>query len=106
MAFKCGKCKGSHNLASEGRACYANGYPCTWTVEIDTEDGPGYVDCGAWAIETDRGFTCAAGHSHVRCEIRAQEGWEYADGVPEARNLMKYGIFPVLMNGTGPAFLT
>jgi hypothetical protein len=104
MAFKCGNCKGSHVLAAEGRACYAgNRYPCYWLIEVDTEDGPSVVECGAWAIETNRGFTCEAGHSHVNCEIRAREGWDYASDPFEARNLMKYGTFPMTMDGTGPA---
>lgn len=105
MAFKCGKCKGSHEFAKEGRACYegVDLYRCDWLIEIATEDGPAIVDCGAWAIGTDRGFTCEAGHSHVNCEIRSREGWDYADGPHEAKNMAKYGIFPMTMDGTGPA---
>lgn len=104
MAFKCGKCKGSHDLAAQGRACYEGlRYPCTWLVQIDTEDGPATVDCGAWATETDRGFTCEAGHSHVRAEICDREGWAYASDPLEAKQLAKYGVFPMLMDGTGPS---
>lgn len=104
MAFRCGKCKGLHRLAAQGRACYAgNRYPCHWLIEIDTEDGPSVVECGAPATETERGFTCEAGHSHVYCEIRSREGWDYASDPQEAKLLMKAGTFPMTMDGTGPS---
>lgn len=108
MAFKCGNCKEKHLHAEDGRACYAGKSvpvvgPCTWLVEDYGEDGPFTRDCGAEAVYDERGFRCAAGHSHVNAEYRAREGWDYAHDPFEARNLMKAGTFPMTMDGTGPS---
>lgn len=104
MAFKCGKCKESHDLAAEGRACYAGDlFTCHWMIEIPTEDGLAIVDCGAWAIATDRGFSCRAGHSHVNAETAWREGWGYADGPYDAKSMMMAGVFPMKMDGSGPS---
>lgn len=107
-SITCGKCKELHRSAAAVRACYAGATiaPCDWLVERFT---PGeYVgdegdwlegvtlveDCGAEAIYDDRGFTCDAGHSHVRAEIRNAEGWEYAEDADEASRLTKAGVEP------------
>lgn len=104
VAFICGKCKGKHNRREEGRACYEGRlFDCVWYVLAYNEDGPCERPCGAPAIATERGFTCAAGHSHVDAEVRAQEGWDYAHDPQEARQLMKAGTFPMTMDGTRPS---
>lgn len=105
----CGKCRQTHASVDAVRACYAGATiaPCTWLVErtytfVDEEtgewwggeDGPTIEDCGAEAIYTDRGFECAAGHSHVTAEIRFAEGWDYAEDAMEAAQLSKYGTEP------------
>lgn len=105
----CGSCKTRHSSAAAVKACYAGATiaPCTWLVErtltfVDPEtgewwggeDGPSIVDCGAEAIYDDRGFECAAGHSHVTAEIRFAEGWDYAEDAEEAKRMAKYGTEP------------
>ena len=105
----CANCKATHESVHAVRACHdgATIDRCTWLVErvhsyVDEEtgewwggeDGPSIEDCGAEAIYTDRGFECAAGHSHVHAEIRWQEGWEYAADRGEAESLSKYGTEP------------
>ena len=102
MAFKCGKCKGSHDLAEQGRECYGL-FHCHWLIEVPTEDGVAQVECGAWATETERGFTCIAGHSHVNAETCWREGWGYAQDPQEAKNMMMAGVFPMTMDGKGPS---
>lgn len=108
MAFKCGNCKNKHVSAADGRACYAGKFapfiaPCSWLVQDYGEDGPCVRECGADATVTERGFTCTAGHSHVDAEYREREGWDYAHDPQEARQLMKAGVFPMTMDGTGPS---
>jgi len=102
----CGKCKELHHSAAAVRACYAGATiaPCNWLVERFTpgeyvgddwlEEVTREEDCGAEAIYDDRGFTCDAGHSHVRAEIRNAEGWEYAEDADEALLLAKAGVDP------------
>jgi hypothetical protein len=104
MAFKCGKCKGSHTFAIEGRACYAGDlFACDWGVLADSEDGPYERPCGAPAIATDWGFYCLAGHSHVNADVRVRQGWDYAHDPQEARQLMMAGTFPMTMDGSRPS---
>lgn len=110
--MKCGKCKDGHGSVAAVKACYAGATvsACTWLVERwfhsgDPDDG-GYqavVDCGAEAIFTDRGFECAAGHSHVVAEVRSAEGWDYAEDHGEAEILAKWGTEPRDL-ATGGAF--
>jgi hypothetical protein len=85
-----------------GRIVFYRGaeYACDWHVQINTEDGPASAPCGAPAINTTRGYTCQAGHSHVHDDIRRAEGWEYADGDGEALSLMKAGLDVVAMDGS------
>ena len=108
-AITCGKCKATHASVAAVKACFAGATiaPCNWLVERTHwyqdpetgdwwggEDGPSIEDCGAEAIYTDRGFECAAGHSHVTAEIRWAEGWDYAEDAGEAARLTKYGTEP------------
>lgn len=102
MAFICGNCKGRHDLVEQARDCYGI-FECVWLVQEYGEDGPYERECGALAIETDRGFACVAGHSHVYADVRAREGWTYAEDPFEAKSLMRAGIFPMAFDGSGPA---
>lgn len=107
MAFNCGNCKGKHDLAIEGQACYAGSLvSCGWLVlrtyyDFDDAAQQHEEECGAPAIETERGFSCASGHSHVNAEYRDREGWDYADGPGEAYVLAYFGTVPVRMDGSG-----
>lgn len=111
MAFICGNCKNKHRDAADGRACYAGKTvpvvgPCTWLVarpylDFDYIEQTTETECGAEAVYTERGFTCAAGHSHVNAEFRVQEGWDYAHDEEEAYVLAYYGTVPMRMDGAG-----
>lgn len=109
----CGKCRETHGSVDAIRACYAgNLHKCDWLVERtvswfdeETGDGEGYdviEDCGAEAIVTDRGFTCAAGHEHTYAEIRHAEGWDYAEDPDEAARLARAGTEPRDLVTAGP----
>ena len=71
-------------------------------VEYEVEPGewygewtePGVRECGAKVTETDRGWTCDAGHGHVFMEVRHAEGWDYAEDDGDAMNLTKAGTEP------------
>lgn len=108
-SITCGKCFKTHASTIAVKACYggADIGPCTWLVERTFtyedpetgevwgfEDGPQIVDCGAETIYTNRGYECAAGHSHVNAEVRFAEGWDYAEDAEEAARLSKYGTQP------------
>lgn len=102
--FICGNCKGRHNRAVEARACYAgNLFDCGWLVLQHTEDGPVEVECGAPAIQTDRGWSCQRGHSHVYAEVSHREGWGYAEDGFEAWNLESRGVVAMQMDGRARA---
>lgn len=111
MAFICGNCKDRHPKAADARACYSGEVvpvvgPCTWLVErpyydFDDVRQVSTGECGAEAVYTERGFTCAAGHSHVDAQYRRQEGWDYAHDEEEAYVLAYYGTVPVRMDGSG-----
>jgi hypothetical protein len=104
MAFIHKHCGQRHDLVAEARACQqVEIASCHWLVEEFTEDGVRHVDCGANAVYTQRGWRCTQGHSHVYSEFRAKEGWDYSDGPHDAKNLARFGIFPMTMDGTGPA---
>ena len=97
----CGKCRNTHRLVESVRNCYQGKtiLPCDWLIERQTEDGPAIVECGADAIWDDRGFECAAGHSHVTAEHRRAEGWDYAEDEVEAQRMAARGTIPVQMDG-------
>lgn len=108
MSIRCGNraahaTRTYHATVDAVRACHRdNTAPCHWLVErvSYTEDGPmtTIVDCGAlsWPLPGGRGWACEAGHEHVTAEVRAAEGWEYAEDQREARRLEKAGVRPVM----------
>lgn len=109
-SIRCGHCSASHTSTAAVKACsQGNLFTCHWTVERYvgwTDDETGYSegemrfeDCGADAIATERGWTCAAGHEHVSIEARHNEDWEYAEDYDEARNLALAGVEPLTMSG-------
>lgn len=96
--------QGRKVLALLSRPDVAEVFSCNWMVQEGyTEDGEAYiVPCEAPAIGTNRGFECAAGHSHVDMSVRAQEDWDYCDDdeIAAARNgSWTPGFEPVPMNG-------
>lgn len=108
-SIRCGKCKETHQSVHAVQSCYQGSTvaACSWLVErcsayqdpetgewLGGEDGPSIVECGAEAIFTDWGFECAAGHSHVRAEVRHAEGWDYAEDHGEAELLSRWGTEP------------
>lgn len=104
----CGHCHEHHASVAAVRACSqeATIAPCHWLVEVSTEDGRAVVECGAEAIFTERGYTCAAGHQHVNAQARHAEGWDYAESWGEAMDLARAGVEPLTMDGhlvTAPA---
>ena len=118
--IQCGHCHQSHASIAAVKACAAgNLFPCHWAVEfpgrwvvVDDETGEsdyiegGIRDCGADAIATERGWTCAVGHEHVNTQTRWNEGWDYAEDAGEAMNLVRAGRQPFTMDGhlaTSPA---
>lgn len=104
MKIRCGHCGNTHQAVDVVRACHrgAQLFDCGWLVdtrEYDEDGGQIIVECGADAWQTDRGWECANGHSHVYAEVAYQEGWAYvtedeADGY--AKDTLRT---PVLMNG-------
>lgn len=108
MQIRCGHCQKRHRCVALVKACAAGElFACNWLVFDQGEDGPFTRDCGAdaWYTHDGRGWECDRGHSHVDAETRAAQGWDYADGPVEARRLAEAGVFPMLMDGTGPAHL-
>lgn len=112
MAFICGNCKNKHRDAADGRACYGGQSvpvvgPCTWLVQrryldFDYIEQTMEVECGAEALYTDEGFTCAAGHSHINADVMAQRGLVYVDSPEEAYVIGYYHpeLTPISMDGT------
>lgn len=111
-SIRCGKCAETHASVDAVKACHAgNLFTCHWLVEIPfrwvTDEETGEVfdveahtrDCGAEAIATERGWTCAAGHEHVTAEARRNEGWDYAEEYGEAADLALAGVEPRTMSG-------
>jgi hypothetical protein len=102
-----------HPTVEEVRGCFAAArdeklgievWPCGWLLEGRYDDGTSYsYPCEAPTRMTDdRGsYECAAGHSHVPAEVRAEQGWDYAADDGEAYLLRKWGTEAVAMNGTG-----
>lgn len=82
-------------------------HPAEWVV-FDEETGEGdlmdaYVtECGAPVTDTDRGWTCTAGHGHVYAEVRRAEGWDYAEDAGDVRNLTAAGVEPRDLVTGGP----
>lgn len=109
--INCGHCRGTHPDIATIKACATgNLFPCHWAVEkfvgSPDERWLQVVDCGADAIATERGWTCAAGHEHVNIETRHAERWDYVEDFGEAMNLARAGVEPLTMSGhlvTGPA---
>jgi len=115
--IRCAKCHQRHTSVAAVRACHEGTLTtCHWAVQrwvgwVDEETGESdgdmqVVDCGAEAVVTDRGWTCAAGHEHVTMEARHAEGWDYAEEYGEARDLALAGVEPRTMSGhavTSPA---
>lgn len=114
--IKCGKCGERHGSAAAVAACYVGAlFACHWMVErpgrwvayVDDETGEevgdyiegGIEDCGAEAIASERGWSCAAGHEHVNVQSRVAEGWDYAEEYGEARDLAFAGVEPRTMSG-------
>lgn len=107
-----GRDRHQHQTTAEVQECYqaaqdlAKGidvWPCSWLVEGAYDDGTKYTDdCNAPTRYTDdRGsYECTAGHSHVPADICQEQGWDYADE-DEAAGLMRNGVRPVRMDGTG-----
>lgn len=100
----CGNCHDRHHEVATVRACYAGTtWKCTWLVRAGhTEDGDEIIrECGAASTELpdDRGYTCEAGHSHIYCEVRAAEGWDYASDAEEAQMMRRYGLDAVGPDG-------
>lgn len=112
--IRCGHCDLSHYTVAQARMCATGLYfdpdtgavregcaPCTWMIATGrySEDGAEIIrDCGHPSWCDERGWRCAAGHEHVRAEIRADEGWDYADA-DEAAALAAAGVRPVHMDG-------
>lgn len=109
-SIACGHCQQPHTSVAAVKACSTNDlFACHWAVEryegwVDEETGEAEswlvtVDCGAEAISTERGWTCAAGHQHVSMQARADEGWDYAEEYGEAMTMAMAGIEPLTMTG-------
>lgn len=86
--------------------------PCSWAVEyipapienpetgeVEFYDDPWPLvrDCGAEVVFYERGWACAAGHSHVYAEVRDREGWDYAEDEGDVRTLAAAGKVAVPM---------
>ena len=110
MSIKCAHCKNRHSSVEAVKACAAGALTtCHWMVERPEVVGGceeygfevewGIVDCGAEAVVTERGWTCAAGHSFVTATARREEGWEYAEDFGEAMALARAGVEPLTMSG-------
>lgn len=111
LHIRCGHCEGTHHSVAQVQVCGTSRYTgpdgvvhdpawaCSWLIEFtDGEGYPAVRECGHPAFHTARGSDCAAGHEHVRDEVRHAEGWEYADP-DEAGALAAMGIKPVGMDG-------
>jgi hypothetical protein len=108
MSITCGNCKGTHHSVEAVRRCYAGtAHPCGWQYEVrdrwgyvTDEDGRRIVrECTALSWDNGRAYACEDGHEHVHAEVRASEGWEYAEDADEARRLAKVGVMSVGMDG-------
>lgn len=108
--IRCGRCKARHSSVTAVRACYQGDlFACHWLVEavegwVDEETGQAESwvvtrDCGAEAVATERGWTCAAGHEHVNAQARHNEGWDYAEEYGEATAMVFAGVEPRTMSG-------
>lgn len=110
--IRCGNCQEPHRSVEAIKACHGGAtiLACGWLVATfrsfgEDEVWPDTVECGAEAILTERGYSCAAGHEHVTMEARHAEGWDYAEDYDEAKALAFAGVEPLTMSGhlvTGP----
>lgn len=113
-SIKCGKCDQTHGSVFAVRACHdgAEVFACGWLTEardrfgpIRDEDGRQIIDeCGADAIGTQTGWSCAAGHSYVDMETRHAQGWDYAEDAEEAASMLRNSTTEPRDLVTGGAF--
>lgn len=106
VSIKCGHCRRTHSSVATVWACgQGNVFACGDLVERWLSDGGlgmerVVIECGADAIGDDDGWSCAAGHAYVSMQVRASQGWDYADE-DEAIGMLMAGVEPVRMsNGT------
>lgn len=93
-----------HRTVEGVRRCYqGTAFPCTWAMEVPTEDGPVVRECydvtGAMGWENPRGWECESGHEHVSMEVRHAEGWEYCEDDGDVKRVAAAGLVPVGMDG-------
>lgn len=103
--IRCGHCGDTHGTVGTVRACHDGRLlgPCDWLVRAGrTEDGDEIIiECRApmTADADGRGYGCEHGHTHVHCEVRAAEGWDYASDAEEARHMRANGLDAVGPDG-------
>jgi hypothetical protein len=107
----CAHCKATHTAVEAVRRCHADEtFTCGWQYQardrygvLRDEDGQEIIlECDALAWDNGRAIVCENGHEHVNAEARHREGWDYADE-EEGPGLMRAGVFPIAMDGTGLA---
>jgi hypothetical protein len=100
-------CPGSHATPDQVKICFefekqmkAEGaFPCTWSVEVLTEDGPAVVECG-WPATMDPrtcpgAYGCVKGHDFIPEQYLAEHGMAYASDALEAEALARHGVLPL-----------
>lgn len=106
---KDGGCGGRHETVAEARACNEGRlFECGWLVlrtgvDFDYMEYTYETECGATAISTDEGWSCAAGHSHTYAEVMAQRNEVYVDDPGEAYVIQHFHpeIKTIRMDGRG-----
>lgn len=106
-----GRERHSHESVADVRDCFearrrelagVATWPCDWLLAHVGDDGETYTyECGApaWETNPDGTTSCTRGHEHVPAQVRARQGWDYADDEFEAARLRHLGIQAVAMNG-------